>query len=109
MAFRISFFRTPKHRVFNYKPIYWDPEKEEFEERIKRTRATVAARKKDEDKPYIPGGSIRGSFRSMHHVERRYPARQKLIRAIIIFSLIAIMLMAVYFTQAFSYLFKIFK
>ena len=35
MAFRISFFRTPKHRVFNYKPIYWDPEKEEFEERIK--------------------------------------------------------------------------
>ena len=109
MAFRISFFRTPKHRVFNYKPMYWNPEKEAFEERIKRTRETVAAQKKDEDKPYIPGGSIRGSFRASYHVERRYPARQKLVRAVIVISLVVIMLMAVYFTQAFSYLFKIFK
>ncbi|NLA16215.1 MAG: hypothetical protein GX877_06755 [Bacteroidales bacterium] len=108
MAFRISFFRTPKHRVFTYKPRYWDPEKEEFEARVKRTREIVAAQKKDEDKPYIPGGTIRGSFRRTHQVERRYPARQKLIRAAVIISLIIIMIMAVYFTQAFSYFFKFF-
>ena len=75
---------------------------------VKRTREIVAAQKKDEDKPYIPGGTIRGSFRRTHQVERRYPARQKLIRAAVIISLIIIMIMAVYFTQAFSYFFKFF-
>ena len=109
MAFRISFFRTPKHRVFNYKPRYWNPEKEAFEERIKQSREKVAAEKRNEDKPYIPGGSIRGSFQHRHEVERRYPARQKIIRAIIVVSLVVIMVMALYLTQAFSYLFKIFQ
>ncbi|HOO43237.1 MAG TPA: hypothetical protein P5167_07485 [Bacteroidales bacterium] len=108
MAFRISFFRTPQHRVFNYKPRYWNPEKEAFEERIRQSREKVAAEKHNEDKPYVPGGSIRGSFQRRHEVERRYPARQKIIRAIIIISLIVIMIMALYFTQAFSYLMKIF-
>ncbi len=108
MAFRISFFHTPQHRVFNYRPRYWNPEKEAFEERIKQSREKVAAEKRNEDKPYVPGGSIRGSFQRSHEVARRYPARQKLIRAIIIISLIVIMIMALYLTQAFSYLFKIF-
>lgn len=108
MAFRISFFRTPQHRVFNYRPRYWTPEKEAFEERIKQSREKVAAEKRNEDKPYVPGGSIKGSFQNRHEVERRYPARQGIIRAIIIVSLIIIMVMALYFTQAFSYLFKIF-
>lgn len=109
MAFRISFFRTPQHRVFNYKPVYWDPEKEAFEERVKKSREKIAATKKNEDKPYVPGGSIRGSFQKRHEVERRYPARQKLIRAIIVISLIVIMVLAVYLTQGFSYLFKLFQ
>jgi len=109
MAFRISFFRTPQHRVFNYKPRYWNPEKEAFEERIRQSREKVAAEKRNEDKPYIPGGSIRGSFQRRHEVERRYPARQKIIRAIIVVSLIVIIILALYLTQAFSYLFKFFQ
>ena len=31
----IAFFRRPKPRQFNYKPIYYDPDKEEAEERKK--------------------------------------------------------------------------
>jgi hypothetical protein len=31
----IFFFKRPKPRPFNYKPIYYDPEKEEAEERKK--------------------------------------------------------------------------
>jgi len=33
---RIVFFKRPKPRQFDYKPIYWDEEKEELEERRKR-------------------------------------------------------------------------
>ncbi|HHV04020.1 MAG: hypothetical protein WCQ69_06260 [Bacteroidales bacterium] len=108
MAFRISFFSTPKHRVFNYKPIYWDPEKEEFEARVRRAREKVASQKKDEEKPYVPGSSIRGSFSKRHEVERRYPKRQKLIRVIIILTIVVIMIMALYFTKVISYFYNIF-
>ena len=34
MAF-IKAFRTPKNQKFEYKPRYWDPKKEEWEERKK--------------------------------------------------------------------------
>lgn len=51
MAFRISFFHTPKHRVFDYKPLYWDPKKEELEERVQKTRSLVAAQRKTRTNP----------------------------------------------------------
>ncbi|MBU2651205.1 MAG: hypothetical protein KKA81_09750 [Bacteroidetes bacterium] len=35
---KITFFRRIKPRQFDYKPIYWDPEKEEDEERKQRIR-----------------------------------------------------------------------
>jgi hypothetical protein len=33
---KITFFKIPKHRVFNYKPIYYDANKEELDERIRK-------------------------------------------------------------------------
>jgi hypothetical protein len=30
------FFRTPKHQQYDYIPRYWNPQKEELEERLKR-------------------------------------------------------------------------
>jgi hypothetical protein len=38
MPLRISFFKTPKHKVFNYTPLYWNPEKEAMEARLGKTR-----------------------------------------------------------------------
>jgi len=35
MAF-IRFSRLPKHQQYQYKPRYWDPQKEELEERLKQ-------------------------------------------------------------------------
>ena len=32
MAIRFSLFKTPKHRVFDHKPIYYDPQKERKQE-----------------------------------------------------------------------------
>jgi type VI protein secretion system component VasF len=31
----ISFFKLPKHKSFNYRPLYWDKAKEEREKRMK--------------------------------------------------------------------------
>lgn len=108
MAFRISFFRTPKHRVFNYKPVYWDPKKEEFESRVKRAREKYSVVKTSEDAPYVPGTLIRGSFRKPPELKRRYPARQKMIRTVVILLLAALLIAIFYLTNAYGYLLKIF-
>ena len=34
MGFNFSFFGTPEHRVFNYRPRYYDPEKEALKEKF---------------------------------------------------------------------------
>lgn len=36
MALKTNLFRTPKHRKYDYIPRYYDPEKEEREERIRK-------------------------------------------------------------------------
>ncbi len=33
-----SFFKTPKHQKFRYTPRYWDPQKEDLENRIKQAK-----------------------------------------------------------------------
>jgi len=38
---KITFFKIPKHRVFNYKPIYYDAEKEELTERVRKIEDEV--------------------------------------------------------------------
>ncbi|MBV6428248.1 MAG: hypothetical protein KIPDCIKN_02774 [Haliscomenobacter sp.] len=34
----IRLFQVPKHKNYEYKPRYWDPKKEELEERIRKIR-----------------------------------------------------------------------
>ncbi len=104
MALRISFFKTQPHRVFTYKPRFWNPQKEEFEERVKRAREKYQGTKEGEDgkSGYVPGASIRGSFTKHYEVSRRYPGRQKLIRAVIIIAIAFILIMLFYMTDAYS-------
>ena len=110
MAFIISFFRTPQHRVFNYKPVYWDPKKEEFEERVKQAREKYSVKKTSEgDAPYVPGSLIRGSFRKRPELKRGYPARQKMIRLVVILLLAALLVAIFYLSNAFGYLFSVFQ
>ena len=56
----ISFIKLPRHKQFEYTPRYWDPEKEEREERIRQIKREMGVE--------IPGNSNRttirrGSFR----------------------------------------------
>ena len=68
-------FKKPEYRRFNLKPRYWDPAKEEREERERRVKAELGL--KDDDKTYIP--NIKGQFRQEYEKRKanrtgRHPA-----------------------------------
>ena len=56
-----SFFGDSEHRVFNYKPIYYDPEKEELKRKFGAVDGSLE--KEKEEGTYAPGSYIKGSLR----------------------------------------------
>lgn len=56
-----SFFGDNEHRVFNYKPIYYDPEKEELKRKFGAVDGSLE--KDKEEGTYTPGSYIKGSMR----------------------------------------------
>lgn len=56
-------FRTPQHSKFNYKPIYYDPKKEELEKKREQYRKEKKAEENGEGefKPRIKG-TFSGNF-----------------------------------------------
>ena len=66
MAHRIpSFFKSAKNKRFNYDPWFYDPVKEELDERRSAIRRQL---KMDSDgsPKHLPGSGIRGSFKSVN-------------------------------------------
>lgn len=39
------FFKVPKHQKFEYRPRYWDPDKEKMDARLKRNKKTQLSEK----------------------------------------------------------------
>ena len=99
MGLRLSLFKTPKHRVFNYKPLYWDPEKEELQERIKRARAEANSVENRPLSKSAPHNMIRGSFQKALYENRRHSGDNKILRVIIILSFAALLIAFFYFTK----------
>lgn len=56
-----NFFGDNEHRVFNYRPIYYDPAKEEMKRKFGAVDGTLEKDKKDGS--YVPGSYIKGSLR----------------------------------------------
>ena len=108
MAFRITFFKMPKPRPFNYTPIYYDP----IKERIQEARERVAKQGEEEqarmaeERLYAPGQRIRGSFQRALDDRRRPTAHSRLIRAVLMLTLIVLFVFIWYFTDGLSMLFK---
>jgi hypothetical protein len=85
------FFKRPKPRQFNYKPLYYDPDKEEAEER-KRTRNALQGND--------PKERMRAEIRRRWKTDRTPPDnRNNIIRILIyvIFSFFALYL--IFFTD----------
>lgn len=53
-----NFFKTPKVRQYHHEYIYYDPEKEAREERLKRVREELAAEKRGEPQQLVRKGFL---------------------------------------------------
>ena len=56
-----NFFGDDEHRVFNYKPMYYDKEKEDRMRKFKAVDGSMDAEKKDGE--YVHGTYLHGAFR----------------------------------------------
>ena len=81
-----KFFRTYKNKQFNYIPMYYNPQKEELEERKRRIELEV---KGESTKPYQPG-IIRGSFRNVGHM-RAKAEKASALRVLVIVVLLSVL------------------
>lgn len=57
-----NFFGDREHRVFNYKPRFYDPEEERRKQFFGRVDGAIDKDKKEGK--YVPGSHISGSFRN---------------------------------------------
>jgi hypothetical protein len=84
------FTKLPSHKQFNYSPRYWDPEKEEREERIRQIKLEMGI-----EVPSDPNRTTikRGSFRQASRHTKVKATRSSNIRLVII---LAVLLMLAY-------------
>ncbi len=87
MALNLSFFKTPKHKVFNYQPLYYDERKERLQEQIAKAKEKELGKSKD----YVPGRNIRMNFRKPLYENRRSPGSPLILRVVILISLLGLM------------------
>lgn len=64
-----NFFGDNEHRVFNYKPIYYDPEEEKRKQMFGAVDGSLD--KEKEKGTYVPGSYIKGSLRDGNYSRRR--------------------------------------
>jgi hypothetical protein len=90
MGFSFNFFGTQEVRKFNYRPRFYDPEKEE------RRRKFGDHSKEAEGKPYVPGQHIKGSLRDGNYSRTEEIGKnQKVVGIITTFLLFAVIFLIV--------------
>lgn len=84
MAFKlpIRIFRTPRHQRFEYKPRFWDPEKEERRKRLEEIRTLQERGNVESMKARISSGLKRGGRRDPAY--RAKMVKQANIRLLIV-------------------------
>ncbi len=65
MAFGFGFGSSREHRVFNYRPRYYDVEKEELREKFGHVDGS------NEKEEYVPGSIIKNSLRNGNYSRTR--------------------------------------
>ena len=77
MGFNFSFFGRQEHRVFNYRPRFYDPEKEERKQMFGHVDGTSGK------KEYAPGSYISGSFRDGAYQKTREASRYQRVIGVV--------------------------
>lgn len=93
-----NWFGEQEHRVFNYKPIYYN--KEEDERRQMFGQADGTAAKTDENGNHVPGSYLQGAFRNGNYARRKSTTKAQSIIGIVALVLVVAVLiyMAKFFT-----------
>ncbi len=98
MALFSGMFKTPKHRVFNYQPLYYDARKEALEEKIEEARK----REMGEGKP---GDLVKFAFKRDKMYSKRSGGYSGTVRTLITFATTAILVLAVMYIAKYMELF----
>lgn len=96
MGFNFGFFNAPEHRVFNYRPRYYDPEKEALKEKFGHVDGS---RSKEN---YTPGIYIKGSLRNGRYQKTRQA--NKFLKIIGLVGLALFFVVLVYIARYYSLL-----
>ena len=88
------FIKLPTYKRFEYSPRYWDPEKEEREERIRQIKQEMGI-----DIPSDPNRTTikRGSFRQVHRNTKIRASRSTNIRLVIILAVLLFLAYLIFF------------
>lgn len=103
MAFNISFFKLPKHKVFNYQPLYYD-ERKERRENVRADALREKARREGtefRDENYYPGKYISGKMQEELRCNRRNALAQNIVKIIGAISLVVFFIFLFYFADGF--------
>ena len=98
---RFSFFGDQEHRVFNYKPIYYDQEKEERRQMFGQVDGSIE-KENQEKGGHAPGSYIQGAFRNGNYARRRGSTKAQTYIGII--GLILVVIVLLYITNFYALL-----
>ncbi|MDO5442759.1 MAG: hypothetical protein Q4G10_03730 [Bacteroidia bacterium] len=94
-----NWFGEQEHNTFDYKPIYYDKEKDELKQKFGKVDGS--AEKEAEQKPYVPGSYIKGSLRDGNYQKsvRAGNKAQNIIGLVgLVLVIVALMYIAKFFT-----------
>ncbi|MCI1778726.1 MAG: hypothetical protein LKI53_02085 [Bacteroidales bacterium] len=96
MSLQFNFFHLPQPKKFDYKPLYYDKEKE----RAKELHDIGEGK-------YVPGREIRRAFGGKRTPKPKTSPAQRVTRIITIITLAALLGAIIYFTKLFSIFYNI--
>lgn len=92
----LRFFRVPKHQRYEYKPRYWDPRKEELQERLEQVKQ-IQGEGTEAMKARISSGLKRG-YRGDQRLRKQRAMRSNLILVgvVVVLLLLAYVMLTIY-------------
>ena len=94
MGFNFGFFGRTEHRVFRYRPRYYDEEKEALKEKFGHVDGSL------KNGPYVPGSYIKGSLRNGNYQRTRSAGKAQRIIGIVglVLFFVVLIMIAKYFS-----------
>ncbi|MDX2429299.1 MAG: hypothetical protein QNK35_00105 [Bacteroides sp.] len=88
------FIKLPGYKRFEYTPLYYDPEKEEFEERVRQIKRDAGIEiARDPNRTTIK----RGSFRQVRQQAKVRATRNSNLRLVVILAVLLIIAYLIFF------------